>query len=254
MSRVLSKAAGDAVNLVVMGAFSVTALLSGSLWLLAFGIATYAFLVTWKATSQEVWHEAIGEEQRRPQLPDPFHLADPLLRRCVSSMVVARSEIVRLLRDASPALRQRVSGLPVGIDWLEAWAAHSLARIEELDRHLALVSRVSLQDEEERLGRMARTTLDPVAQREYERARQVRVQHLASVEELGRMRTRLTSTLQRVVAAVEALPSQLMRLILLDGEHGGLPAPDLDAELDHLRTEMRIAEECEGALELSLSS
>jgi hypothetical protein len=253
LARVLGRAAGDAVNRVVMGAFAVTALMSGSLWLLAFGVATYAFLVSWKATGQECWQEAIARDRPKAVLPDPFHLADPLLRRCVSALMVARSETLRLLKSSSPELRRRVAGLPAGIDWLEAWAAHSLARIEELDRHLALINRVSLQDEEERLARLARSSSDVVAQREYERARQVRLQHLASIEELGRIRTRLTSTLQRVVAAVESLPTQLMHLLLLESADGGVPAPELDLELDHLRSELEIAEESEATAVSSMT-
>jgi hypothetical protein len=125
---------------------------------------------------------------------------------------------------------------------LEGCAARLIERGEELYRYLKTVDRGTIEAEIRRLGDLARRTTGDEVRREYERALAAREEQLAAFEEVVRARDAVRASLVRLVASIEALPSRILRLRLLDAEAREDISSELDDELGRMDDDLAASE------------
>jgi hypothetical protein len=239
LRRVLAHAARGRVNLSVAAGCMVAAWIAGSGWLVVLACAAYATLVTWSACSPWFWHHVRSADhaaQRR--LPEASDLTDPALRQVVSAILDARIEVSRVLKLTPVNVRAHVHAALASLDELEAYAAHLVRNAEGLVGYLRRARRDKVELEIERLGQLAEHAIDRDTRSEYEAARATRLEQLRALDQVTREHGRMLASLQRVVAAVEALPSQIFRMRVLENQAREDVPAELGEELARMSGEL----------------
>jgi hypothetical protein len=238
---VIKRAARDSTNLIVGGAALVAAPLFGW-WFLVLGIITYLALVGWRTTSPAFCARALAEAAAMPPLPDPLELGDPHLQATVGAIRRARIEANRVLERAPREVGTHVRSLLPRLQTLEGCAARLIERGEELHHYLKTVDRGTIEAELRRLNDLAKRATADELRREYEGALAAREEQLAAFEEVIRARDAVRASLVRLVAAIEALPSRILRLRLLDAQAREDLTTELDYELSRMNEDLATSE------------
>lgn len=243
LGTVLLEAAGNTTSLLVAGASIIAATMFGSWAILLLGGAAYASMVGVKASRPGLWQKALTPPRPAAALPDPVRLSDPMLRTMVAALKNGRAEVTRVLQECPDEVKAHVGFATRSVEELEGTAARLIERAEELIRYLRTVRRDSIHDEIRRLGELARRTTDPDAQREYGRARAIREEQLQAVTDVARAHERLIASILRVVATLEALPSRIVRMRVLDAQASETLSSELDEQIERMNVELLTSEQ-----------
>ena len=244
VGKVVTRAVAGRVNLAVAGASALGGLLLHSWPVAALGGIAYAALVAWDLVSPEFWSKVSAQEILPPsRLPDPDSVKDPGARATVRELWVARGELARVIGDASPQVRGYVGMIISPLGQLEAHAAELVGRADLLARYLSSVSPAMVEGEVARLRAESVATDDPEARRQFEQALTSRQEQLKTLGDIEDARDRVNGTLSKVVAALQALPSKVVRMQVMDAESLDAVSGDVNRELDTLNNEVSAFED-----------
>src|SRR5262249_54343187 len=104
--------------------------------------------------------------------------------------------------------------------------------------YLAHSDESAVRAEIRRLEQRAATTPDHATRDEFERARAVREQHVATLDELAAARDRVQANLSRIVATYEALSARVVHMRALDAQAMDALSGDVNQELDRMNQEI----------------
>jgi hypothetical protein len=237
--RVLGRAAGSTLNLVVAGASVLGAAALHSWAVLALGGAAYTALVAWDMASPAFWRETLsGPAEESAKLPDPEKLEVPRVRDAVRAIHKAREELEGTLKDSPGAVQSHLGLALTSLVELEGRAARLVKRAEELARFLRTADPNALREQIRLLEEQARGARDPEAKAQYESARAAREEHLAALSDIDSALERVLANLSRIAATFQGLPAKVMRLRALDAQATESMYGDLNAELGRMNGEI----------------
>jgi hypothetical protein len=168
---------------------------------------------------------------------------DPVVRSTVRELWIARAELARVIGEASPQVRGYVEMIIASLGQLESHAAELVSRADLLGRYLATVSPSLVETEVTRLRAESVATDDAEARKQFEQALSSRQEQLRALEDIKDARDRVNGTLSKVVAALQALPSKVVRMQVMDAESLDAVSGDVNRELDTLNNEVSAFEE-----------
>jgi hypothetical protein len=246
--RLVAHAAIGKINLSALATVTALACASGLLGLIAAGIVLYALLIARDASSPRFRRRLLAADaEALRRLPDTSSLTDQSLRETVCSLRSGYTEIERVLKQTPQPIRAHVRVAASALDDLRGPAAQAVRDADDLFRYLQATPRHSLEREMKRLQE-AIEHAEPDGLRDYQQAVAVREEQIATIDRIKRERERLVASLQFIVATIEAFPSRISRLRLLETRakqdvvkeiHEQLARIDLDvSSSQHLLDEM----------------
>lgn len=227
-----------ALGMLVVGEAAAVAI--HSIPLGAIGLVSYAALVAWDLVRAQEPPEA--KPPPAPVLPSADSLHDPDARAALRSLQAAREQRERALALTPDAIRGTVQGALGTVDDLERHAAALLERCESLHGWLGGQDRTRLAAELSGLEERIRVTTDDTARADYGRARDAKAAQVRAVADIVDARERILANLARLVATLEGLPPQLVRLRALDEAALDRLGDELGGQLDELNGEMKLFE------------
>ncbi|HZI16435.1 MAG TPA: hypothetical protein VE153_39080 [Myxococcus sp.] len=245
--KVLARAAGGTLNLVVAGASAMGAAALQSWPVLALGGAAYAALVAWDLASPSFWREVLSGRKEdaavAARLPDPESLKDMRVRDTVRAMVAARTQLERTLKESPEAVRSHLGLALSSLHELEERSARLVVRAEELARFMASVDLGAVREGIRLAAEQAVAARDGEARAQYESARAAREEQLAALVDIDAARERVLANLSRIAATWQGLPAKVMRLRALDAQATESMYGDLNEELGRMNGEIGAFEE-----------
>jgi len=201
-------------------------------------------MVAWDLVTPEFWANVSATELLPPsRLPQPDDVQDPAVRSTVRELWVARNELARVVGGASLQVRGYVGMIVSSLGQLESQAGELVGRADLLGRYLATVSPALVETEVARLRAESVATDDPEARKQFEQALASRQEQLKALEDIKDARDRVSGTLSKVVAALQALPAKVVRMQVMDAESLTAVSGDVNRELDTLSNEVSAFEE-----------
>jgi hypothetical protein len=244
VGKVIAKAVAGPVNLAVAGASALGGFFLHSWPIAALGAVAYAALVAWDLVTPDFWNKVSAGEVLPPsRLPNPDEVKDPAVRSTVRELWVARGELARVIAEASPQVRGYVGMIIASLGQLESHAKELVQRADLLGRYLATVSPGVVETEVARLRAESVATDDPQARAQFEQALSSRQEQLKALEDIKDARDRVSGTLSKVVAALQALPAKVVRMQVMDAESLDAVSGDVNRELDTLNNEVSAFED-----------
>jgi hypothetical protein len=246
--RIVARAFASPTNILVGGAGAVAAVAVGFWPLAALGGVAYLGLVAWDVASPDFWSKVLGDPalalpEQNVELPSPKKLADPVLRTHAEGVARAREELLRLVQESQGSVSSELVGITVPLAELEGRAARLLRMGDGLYRYLASVNVDALRREASRLRSHAELSSDPAAREQYAATAAAREKQLEVIDDLARALDRVHASLARIVATLEGLAAQVVRVGALDAETMQGLSGDVDAELKRVSTEVGTLEE-----------
>jgi hypothetical protein len=177
------------------------------------------------------------------RLPDPMCLSDSTLRVAVTCLNCGRLEVARVLEELPDEMRSQVDPLVSALDELEHSASRLVVRAEGMARFLRAVRREGLQEDVSRLRELAVTATDDLVQREYLGALALKEAQLNALDDVNRSYQRAIASLERLIAAIQAIPMRLVRIHVLRAELSEDLAREMDDELDRVSSELLASEQ-----------
>jgi hypothetical protein len=235
------RAATGTVNLAVLGAAGVGALVTGWLPLLAVGAATYGALVSWDLLASRAGRSVQNGDGRLAS-PDALALRDPGVRTAMTALKQARAELDRVLAETPDTVRQTLGPALASVDDIERSAVTLAKRADDLSTYLRGQDPRPLLEDVRRLQELARRARDPQARTEYERALQARNEQLQALEDIRAARERIVANLSGLVASLDALSPKLVRMRAMDDESMDALGGDVSQDLDRLNGEVKLFE------------
>jgi hypothetical protein len=243
---VVKKATTSIMNLGV-GSTAVLAAAALHSWpVLALGGVAYGAMVALDLASPEFWKKALSKKPKadgRDAGLDPQALTDPLAREALLQITRARQELVTVLGQAAPSIKQHLAETVASLDELMGHAQMLAQRVEDLGRYLQLANPDAVARGIADLERDARRSQDPEARAQYERARQARQEQQRALGDISTARERALANLSRVTATLQGLPAQVVRMQALDDQEMDSLSFDLNAELSRVNSDIRTFEE-----------
>jgi hypothetical protein len=240
LPKELQTSATAGLNLAVAALTVLTAAALHSGWLFLLGAAAYAALVAWDASSARRAEDGLAPA---PALPAAAELSDEETARLAARMHAARARLRGALAAAPESVQAQLVMARASVADLEGRAARLLGRAEQLTRCLAEsdpdavgVARRLLVD------RIERAT-DAEAREHYRGAVAAHEEHARALADLAAARERVLGSLARIVATLEALPAQVMRMSALDAQASDQLSHDVNQELTALHREISGYEE-----------
>ncbi|HEX3866834.1 MAG TPA: hypothetical protein VHV78_08785 [Gemmatimonadaceae bacterium] len=210
-----SSAAGRR-NLAVLASAVALALLSGQLGLTIVAAWLYVLFIARDVLSPQFAKSvAATRAEKLTHLPESADLDDLGLRIIVSSVRSGYAEIGRVLRRMPPPIHAHVRAALASLGELRAQAARLIREADELGGYLRAIPRSGVESEIKRLEAATERANDE-ARAEYQRALSIRRDQLAAIDQIQREHDRISASLDRIVGTVEAFPSWIYRLRLLE--------------------------------------
>jgi hypothetical protein len=242
--KVVAKAASTWTSLGVAGSALVAAAALGSWPILAIGGVAYAALVGWDLANPDFWKRALGQgAPEAAKLPDPAHIADAELATAVRKVLQARGELGRVLGETPADIQANLAGAIVQIAELERHVGLLVARGVDLGKYLATVDAQALKAEVVALDAKVKAARDPEARAQYEAARRTRQEQVRTILDIDAAKDRVQAQLATIVATLEALPAQIVRMRALDAQAMDELSGSVKDELAHMNGEVRVFEE-----------
>jgi hypothetical protein len=244
VGKVVARAVAGPVNLAVGAAGAIGGLLLHAWPVMALGGLAYLAMVSWDLVSPEFWAKISASEVLPPsRLPQPDAVKDPAVQSTVRELWIARNELGRVIGEASPQVRGYVGMIIASLGQLESHAAELVGRADLLGRYLSTVSPSLVETEVARLRAESVATDDAEARGQFEQALASRQEQLRALEDIKDAHDRVNGTLSKVVAALQALPSKVVRMQVMDAESLSAVQGDVNRELDTLNNEVSAFEE-----------
>jgi phage shock protein A len=243
LGKVLASAATAKLNLAVAGVGVLGAAALHSLPVLALAATMYLALVAWDAVTPSFWRKVLMPPRAPPALPDPASLSDEGLRRVVNAVIAARVERARVLTETPEDIRSHLVVAQMTVEELESRVARLVARAEDLAKYLRRMDVAAVRADAERLSSLARRAADAEARTQFEQARAARESQLKNLADIADAGERTFANLSRIVAALEALPVQVVRMRALDGQASESVYGDLNHNLEGMNSEIRVFED-----------
>jgi len=242
--KVVAKAASTWTSLGVAGTALVAAAALGSWPILAIGGAAYAALVGWDIANPDFWKKALGEAApEAASLPDPARIADPELAESVRCVLRARGELAKVLAETSPEIQSNLAGAIVQVAELEKHVGLLVARGLDLGKYLASVDKRKLTAEVAALDGKIRAARDAEARSQYDAARKTRQGQVQAIADIEAAKDRVQAQLASIVATLETLPAQIVRMRALDAQAMDELSGSVKDELARMNGEVRVFEE-----------
>lgn len=242
-ARELVSAAGKKENLVVLGLSVLAKLALGAWWIFLLGVCAYVMLTLKMVLRPGAPRRRLGAGLESSRMPEPFQLQEPVIRTLVGAYSAGRNKVDCVLSQTSDEVKAYLRQALLPLDELEGCAARLATRAEVLAQYLRINTQETVHAEICSLDELVRITSDSVARQEYEHALSCRHQQLDALEEIARAQERATASLQRVVAVVEGLSTQLVNLCLLDAHVKEDLSSDLSELLERIQGEMQTSEQ-----------
>jgi hypothetical protein len=121
---------------------------------------------------------------------------------------------------------------------LQDGAARLVRRVDEASSFLRGADREAVELDLRALADAVRRTIDPEVRREYEEAFNARRDQLWALDRIARERDRMLATLHRIVGAIEAVPSWIYQLGVLDARAKEDLVGDVDERLSRLHEQL----------------
>jgi hypothetical protein len=236
------------LNLSVVGVAAASAAALHSWPLVALGSAAYAALVAWDLVSPDFWRKALqdspsGSRAVSGKSLDPKKVRDPGLRQTATRVLAARTELDRLVAEASGDVAVQLAGTTVAIDELEDRAASLITVGDQLVAYLGRKDLDAMRKEIEALRARAQWTSDAEAKDQYERTVKAREEQLAALTDIAGAVERVYANLSRIVATVEGLSTKVVRMGAMDAQAMDNLSGDMNAELERMNLEITTFEE-----------
>lgn len=210
------RSATGTLNLSALGGVFTLAILSGHLGLVIAAGWLFVLLVARDVSSPRFARRLQArDEAARRQLPEASEVGDQNLRRIVSSIRVGYAEIGHVLEQTPEAIKAHLGGALASLQDLRVHAARLVRQCDELCGYLRAVPRAPVEGELARL-KMALARADACARGEFEQAVAIREDQLAALDRIEREHDRTVAALERVVCTVEAFPSLVYRVRVLE--------------------------------------
>lgn len=246
--RVAVRSFASPLNLSVVGAAAASAVALHSWPLVALGSAAYAALVAWDLVSPDFWRKALqdapsGSRAISGKSLDPKKVRDPGLRQTATRVLAARSELDRLVTEASGDVAVQLAGTTVAIDELEDRAASLITVGDQLVAYLGRKDLDTMRKEIDALRARAQWTSDAEAKDQYERTVKAREEQLTALTDIAGAVERVYANLSRIVATVEGLSTKVVRMGAMDAQAMDNLSGDMNAELERMNLEITTFEE-----------
>ena len=242
LGKVAAKAATNLLNVSVAGAAAVGAAALHSWPILALGGAAYAALVAWDLATPTFWKKSLGGA-KASALPAADKLTDPATREAVRAIAAAKDQLTQVLDETPPDVKSHLGMVLSTLDELDHRAARLVARAEDMARYLATVDADPIVAEMEKLSQKAQRARDEEARSQYESARAAREEQLKALRDIDDARERLAANLSRIVATLQGLPAQVVRMRVLDDQAMDALSGDMNDKLERVNNEIRSFEE-----------
>ncbi|HXU69079.1 MAG TPA: hypothetical protein VN947_07105 [Polyangia bacterium] len=215
-SRVIFVASLRKLNLSALGAVLVLAAVTGQLGLIFGALVLYSLLVIRDVSSPQLYRRLMADDAAAlRQLPETAGLRDEGLRVVVCSLRSGWDQIRWVVARTPAPIRAHLRGAIATLDELRAHAASLIRTADELHRYLEATPRESVVRELKTL-RESMERAEVGARAEYEKALAVREEQLTTLDRIKREHDRRLASLQRIIANVEAFPSRIRRIELLE--------------------------------------
>jgi hypothetical protein len=234
-------AATGTLNLAVLGAAGVGALVSGWLPLLVVGAATYGALVSWDLFASRPGAEAKKEEEEG-LVPNAATLADPGARAAFAAIKRARAELDRVEAETPDSVRDIIGPALASVGDIEKSAMALVKRADDLYVYLRSQDARPLKEDVRQLQELAKHARDAETRAEYQRALAARSEQLQALDDISGARERIIANLSGLIASLEALPAKLVRMRAMDAEGQDALGGDVSKDLDRLNGEVKIFE------------
>ncbi|MEJ7728058.1 MAG: hypothetical protein WKG00_02475 [Polyangiaceae bacterium] len=242
LGRVLGRATTSVVNLGVAGAAAVGAAALHSWPVLALGGAAYAALVAWDMVTPEFWRKSRRGGTASP-LPDPEKLGDPATREAVRAIRAAEAALEQVLAETPPEILKHLTVVLSTLRELEERAARLVHRAEAMAGYLRTADAGPVRADVERLADKARRARDEEARSQYESARAAREGQLLAISDIEDAQERIVANLSRIVATMESLPAQVVRMRVLDDQAMDALLGDMNHKLERVNGEIQSFED-----------
>ena len=239
--RVLGKAMGGTVNIVVAGTAAVAAAAMHSIPVLAIGGVAYAALVAWDFVNPKFFKKAL--EREPVKMPDPSELRDLAVRDAIERLIAAREEVEKILDDLPASVTMHLASVLSSSASMHEHAASFAQRANALAEYLERAAKNPVANEITQIDLKIVATRDPEARAQYENARALRIEQAKAIEDIGNARERIVANLARIVATMEALPPKIVRLRALDDQAVDKLTGNINDELSSINGDLAAFEE-----------
>jgi len=230
------------LNLGVVGAAAAGAAALHSWPVLALGGVAYAALVAWDMVSPEFWKKSLRGTTPSP-LPDPDKLRDPAIQAAVKAIRAAEVALQEVLADIPPGVRGHLTTVLATLQELEQRAGRLVSRGEAMGEYLRTTDAGPVRAEVARLADKAASARDHEARSQYESARAAREGQLQAIGDIEAAQERILANLSRIVATMEGLPAQVVRMRVLDEQAVDAMLGDMNQQLESVNGEIRSFED-----------
>jgi len=216
LATLVRRSATGKGNLSALMAVVALALVSGHYALILAAGWLFCLLVARDVRSPRFPHRLLARDaEARRCLPEAAEISDQALRQMLASIRAAYSETARVLRHTPEALKAHVRAAIGSLDDIRAYAAQLIRECDELCGYLRTVSRETVEAEIKRLQKSL-DEADEAAGREWSEALSIRKEQLAAIDRIRREHDRIVASLERVLGTLEAFPSLIQRLCVLE--------------------------------------
>lgn len=237
-ARVVLQAASGKLNLAALSTVFALALLSGQLGLLLAGACLYTLLIARDASDPRFWRRMMAAEAAaRRELPETSTLSEEALRVVVSSLRSGYREIAFSLKRTPEPIKVHVRVALSTLADLRAHAAQLVRDADDLHRYLCANPRAAVEAEIKRLRESLERAADD-ARVEYQKALSVRQEQLDTIDRIKHEHDRLLASLELTVAMVDAFPSRVHRLRLLETSAKQDLVSEVDEELERMEGDL----------------
>jgi len=148
-----------------------------------------------------------------------------------------------VLAETSPEIQSNLAGAIVQVAELEKHVAMLVARGVDLGKYLASVDRAKLIAEVAALDGKIRAARDAEARSQYDAARKTRQAQIQAIADIEAAKDRVQAQLASIVATLETLPAQIVRMRALDAQAMDELSGSVKEELARMNGEVRVFEE-----------
>ena len=176
---------------------------------------------------------------RRPQLPSRVALEDPVAVAAVDAMRLARGTLAATTNRRDARRLARLCRALRSVSELEERALGIVARVDELGRYVATADVDGVRRQVARTRDAAASAPVGPLRDAHRRCQGVHEEHLRSLELLQQTRLVLVAELDRIVAALQAVPARLVALRTLENvARDASLTPQTDEGLDGVLREI----------------
>lgn len=216
------------VGALAFSFFLSTLPLSAMLWLVSAGISCAVLAsIPWPGRGEAIVF--------------PEDIADPVLRRTYSAVLAARSELELALANA-PGFASAASSLNERCNEAVRMCARVAPVVNRLHAYLSAHDAWEIAREAAQLRVRATSARDEETARNFSQAAIACEQQLAAWEDLTRMRERIQSRLDNVLAALRAFTAAVVKQQTTEDEQLALAGESIAEHVDSVRQELGVLE------------